>query len=408
MFTGQQLGPEWSSRVLGVFVLILILGFLFESDFARSSEKAIRSRQTLDTGVTSSSQLQPPRTFSNDRMQLEGRLRLGSQYLTDETDEGVNATFGLGVKFNYTFIDWLKLKSETRLTFSQERFQSQIDDDRFSDGFSVKEAVAVLEPVRFIEIGAGAVNQSYFISSPLLMSNRSFPGLYEQLQYVHGRNYVAVRLGQAVPTSRSFDSHRQEKEKTPYYYTHGLRAGFLPNKHIRLEPYVTHYRYENLPSVVAFQSAIRGNTVPNPQPTNSVFAFEFEGMVAGLKTELRPNNRLALVGEYQYIKNSEAPETFNTGQWAGVTLKAQYKQMIFEPQVASFYNESDTSPASYNSGEIGHNNREGMAFGFDVTFMDYNFKIATDYVMADVVNPNEEQSDLKYFVVTLETLYVEF
>ena len=409
MNTGQQLGPERSSRIVGVFVLTIMLSFLLDGGTAHSSERNL-SKQSPDKTFTSSSssRLVPPKTFSNDRLQLEGMLRLGSQYLTDETDEGANATFGFAAKFNYKFVDWLKLRSETRLTFSQERFQSQIDDDRFSDGFSMKEAVAVVEPNRYLEFGAGAVNQNYFISSPLLMSNRSFPGLYQQLQYTQGRNYVALRLGQSVPTSRSFDANRQEKEKNPYYYTAGLRGRAIIGKHFGIEPYVTHYRYENLPSVVAFRSAIRGNTVPDPQPTNSRFAFDFAGVLGGLKTEIRPNRRISLVGEYQYIRNGEAPETFNTGQWLGASVRTRYNQMVFAPGVATFYNESDTSPAFYNSGEIGHNNREGMVYEFDVTFEKYKFKIGMDYVVADVVNPREEQSDLQYFVVTLETLYVEF
>ncbi len=348
-------------------------------------------------------------TISESRLNVQGQMLLGSQYVSDETDEGSNVNFGFGLKLNYKFLDSLELRSETRLNFSQERFQAQIDDDEFADGFSVKEAVAAWSPLTQVEIGAGAVNQHEFLEAPLLISNRSFPGAYQQLLFGEvDRNFVQFRLSQSIPTSRSFDSDRIEKEKTPYFFTEGVKLGVRPNKHIQFIPFYQRFRYTDLPSVVAYNGSFRGNTVADATPTNSRFAFDFEGYVAGLRVALDPTSDLSLFGEFQGIENTKAPEGFNSGQLGKAGLRVQLGQVVVEPVVGTFFNESDTSPAAYNSAHTGHNNREGMVYAFDLTFDKYNFKIASELVDARIVNPAQRQSDMDYFSISLETLYVEF
>lgn len=395
----------------------VLLGDMYFSTKASWAKWILLALTSLTPSVYAQSSISTSQTtlpasnfkISNSRLSAQGQMVLGTQYFDDATDGGSNANLGFGLKLNYAPVESFRIQTETLLNLSRARFQAQIDDDEFADGFSVKEAIAAWQPIRPFEIAGGAVNQKNFIDSPLLISNRSFPGLYQQLAFGdEKKHFVKLRAMQAVPTSRSFDSDRIEKEKTPYYFTEGIVAGVRPNQHIQFIPYFQNYRYTDLPSIVAFNGSIRGNTVSDATPTNAQFAFDYQGYVAGIRTDINPNSDVTFRFEFQGIENSEAPETFNSGRLARVGVEFPVLGTKLEPKVGSFYNESDTAPAAYNSANIGHNNREGMAYGLDWTFEKYNLKISSEYVDAKVVNVAQRQSDLKYFYFSVETLYVEF
>ena len=187
MNTGHQLVTRvftrYGRRVFQVILLSFSLGMSLVALARTSSDRF--SQTDLVAPLPQQNQ-----KFSNDRVQLEGRLRIGSQFFNNETDQANNASFTLGTKFNYKFIESLKLKTEIELSFSSGRAQSQIEDDRLSDGFNAREAVVAFEPNSYLELGAGAVNQRRLVSTPLLMSNRSFPGAYEQVNFGGIRNWT--------------------------------------------------------------------------------------------------------------------------------------------------------------------------------------------------------------------------
>lgn len=411
MFTGHQLGSNRSSRIVGVFVLNVLLSFLLGGGLAYSAERDVRDSQYSPLRSRSSARLAPPsKTFTNDRFRVEGRLGVGSEMLTSETAQGNNAAFGASTRFQYKFIESLQMNAEVAALFSSERYQAQLETDEFANGIYAKRFDVVFKPVRFFQIGAGGVNQKEFLDRPLLLSNRAFPGAYAQANIENGRNGVWVRVGEYIPTSRSFDSDRQEKESLPTLTTLEAKALWVPNRYFQIAPSFTHFTYENLPSVVAYEGNLRGNTVSGQTRPNSVFEYDYRGYVGGVDLKLNPSRNLNFTLSTQLIENLEAPETLNSGQVASISSELHYSKMIFKPILGAFYNEADSSPGAYNKGELGHNNREGRFFGFDVDFIKYNFRLRTRYVKADTINENSaaNQFDQTYLAVVLETLYVEF
>lgn len=408
MTTGLWLGlnlSKNSSRFI-VLALIFLIGFVGAID-ASAKSRRVRSQSKQLTTSLDRSTTSP--IFSSDRLKLQGKVGLMSQMIEEDTRSGSNVNLNLGVKFQYKFVEQFQLRAELRYNFSQERYQAPIDDHRFSDGASLNEAVAVFKPHSIFELGAGAVNQGSFVSTPLLISNRSFPGLYEQLQFGSEANFIKLRLNQAIPTSRSFDSDRQEKEETPSYTSETLSLGWTPNKHIHLSPFAKHYRFLNLPSQVAFISEQAGNTVDGTGQSNSEFRYDFNGFAYGINTELRPISQFFLGGGFQHIQNSEAPEAFNTAQMAEIYLKYRHPVVEMKPYYTAFFNESDVSPARYNSSQFGNSNRQGYVAGLEVTFPRHGFKVEAQFVDANIIDEiNSQQKDRDYLVVWVETLYVEF
>ncbi|MEO0336519.1 MAG: hypothetical protein AAF202_08995 [Pseudomonadota bacterium] len=380
----------------------------------------VASSQTLNSQTTAQGdsrlQIQPSRPrFSGEDFQIEGRLAIGSQYLTDEFNQGASAAFGLASRMRYNFLESLSLNTEAFMVFSAERFQSQFDSDDFAGGLRARRFDLVFKPIEYFQLGAGGVNQREFVYAPLLLSNRAFPGAYQQINIGGDHtaefcNCIQVRAGQFLPTSRSFDSDRQEKEPDPFLSTIGVKGSLSPNKHIAFSAHYLSYRYENLPSIVAFRSRVRGNTITGETQPNSQFGFDFAGYVAGGAIDLRPLGWLRLEFLAQAIENEAAPESVNSGRIAMFRPHIRYKQTMFKPYWGAYYNEPDTSPGYYSDGDFGHNNREGSFAGLDIDFNSLNFRFRTRWVQANLINEDDFnfQTNQTYAVVTLETLYVTF
>lgn len=419
MKTGQKFSGslfQWRRGFLAGLVAVIAIGASPEV-FARSVRKSVKKKSSRSRAVRSQvlRESQTPK-FSNDRLTLEGKMGVGSQYLTDEFNEGASSAFGLNARMRYKFLENLELNAEILSVFSAERFQSQFDSDDFAGGLRARRFDIKYTPIKYFQLGFGGINQKEFVHTPMLVSNRAFPGTYQQINIggVKGKdglcNCFFIRTSQLMPTSRSFDTDRQEKEEEPFFSTISAVAVLNPNKHISFQPYIRQFRYQNLPSIVAFRSRLRGNTVLGETSPDSQFAFAFEGYVAGALLTIKPVSNFDLELGYQAIENTEAPETVNSGALAFVRPKFRYGQTEFKPIAGAYYNEPDTAPALYNDGDFGHNNREGTFFGLEVDFNDYNFRVAARVYEANVINQDEFnfQTNQTYAVISLETLYVEF
>ncbi|NQZ02263.1 MAG: hypothetical protein HRT45_16520, partial [Bdellovibrionales bacterium] len=301
------------------------------------------------------------------------------------------------------------------MVFSAERFQSQFDSDDFASGQNARRFDLVFKPIEYFQLGAGGINQREFINAPLLLSNRAFPGVYEQINIGCDHtgdfcNGVQLRAGQYLPTSRSFDTDRQEKEEDPFLSVIGAKLQLTPNKHVAFSAHYQSFRYENLPSVVAFRSRVRGNTVLGETAPNSLFAFDYAGYIVGGQIDLRPTSSVSVKFLFQAIENEAAPESVNSGRIASIRPEIRYGETVFKPFAGAYYNEPDTAPGFYSMGDLGHNNREGSFYGLDIDFNRYNFRLRSQIVQANLINEDEFnfQTDQTYAAITLETLYVTF
>lgn len=342
---------------------------------------------------------------------LKWKLLSGGRYYTETLSDMKAATLGFFSEFGWRFTDSLDLKTRLSLVMNTERSQLQFGDAEFEHGIRLREAVLRYRPATFLEIGAGAVNQG-FLHSPLLIDrSNAYPGAYAALCFCQGSesptNFVSLKAQYSIPTSRSLNSQRIEKEPSPSFTTQTLMAHLEVNKHLEIEPFYTLFQYTDLPTRVAFESVSNGNSVTGVLPTQTRFDYEFSGYVAGAETKLTivPNFKLLL--GYSMIENQEAPEAFNTGQILGGGFELELADVIIRPIAQVFYNESDTSPAFYNNANYGNNNRQGYGVKLDIEFPKQGFAVVTEYMDLDLINPSPHQYHGQMIQFKLETTYAE-
>jgi len=350
-----------------------------------------------------------PEPFKKQNWDLLWKMLSGGRRLNDKTDESIAATLGLYSQIEWRITPDLRFYSELKAVFNSQRMQQDVFGDDFDDGFRMREAVLMYEPLSWTSFGAGAINQTR-VNSPLLIADRTFPGLFQQV-YIGERdkNGVGLELQELVPTSKSFNSQRVEKEKTPFLYTATLAGAWTPVEVITLKPQVTYFQFQDLPSRVAMDSTLFGNSTDQGGVSNTKFKYEFAGVSAGIETDLKVGSKLTLTGGFQNVVNQRAPTAFNTGRLGSLGAKIKIGEAEIKPELVSFYSESDTSPGVYNEGKFGHNNRQGWGAKLGVDFKKLGFNIRSEFYDADVVNENAKagQSRQQYLSIYLETTYAE-
>ncbi len=344
--------------------------------------------------------------FEKENWDVFWKLATGGRRFNDKTDDGVAATLGMFAQIEWRINSQLRFSSETRAIFNSQRTQQDVLGDDFEDGLRMKEAVVLFEPLSYTTFGAGAINETR-LRAPLLIGDKTFPGLFQQVRFGDKANGVGFELQEVIPTSKSFNSQRAQKEKLPMLYTATVAGAWTPTEVITLKPQFTYFQFQDLPSRVAVESAIYGNSIEPGGITNAQFKYDFAGTVMALESDLRIGPNLAVVGNYQVLTNNRAPRAFNVGRLGSLGVKTKIGEMELKPAYLVFYNESDASPASYNEAKLGHNNREGWGARLDMDFKRYGFNIRSEYYDADVVNSNANQSRQQYFSISLETTYAE-
>jgi len=358
---------------------------------------------------TANAQEEIPRVSIEEPPQIsrfsgEWALGIGGESFSEGQDEGTMVGFTLQPRLTYSFTDNFDMYASGKLQLISSQLQTRFNDSRQS-GILANEVVVRLRPLEILEFKAGALGQGY-LATPLLITDRAFPGISETLRFGSKQNYFRLIASQSIPTFNSFSTRRVEKEKTPFFYTETLQGGFALGKDFELSVTSSHFRFFDLPAVVAYESSRWGNTVFGDIPGNSYFAYEFEGWTVGGEICFCSLDKFKLRAGGYRIKNIKAEPTFNRGQEFFLSSDMEFSGLVVSPYYLQFFNEADTAPARYNSGSRGHNNRKGVGFGLKVLFRPYNFRIVAEYIRSDVINPSFVQENLGSIQLKVETLYV--
>ncbi len=346
----------------------------------------------------------------------EWKLAVGSMGLLSENDEKLAAVLEIQPQFSYRFHEQLQLKTSFFLNFSSEREQTAFANTELEGRvISLRQAEVEYSPFEFLKFSAGAVSQACCYLSDLVISGRqTFPGVTQSLSWAWRDNLkLEARAQQTIPTSRSQSSQRQEREPLPAFVSESLALLWSPTVDLGLEAFVTHYRFYDLPAQVAFVGRERGNTILDPTPGRARFQEEFNGYILGAASQFRPGPRWELRGALESIHNLDAPATYGRGEKVSMGLSYDFGSWVFSPQYFVFYNESDTAPAFYNSGSLGHNNRRGQGVEFTLDFRDLGFALRAHYVQSDLINDSDRgavryiQVPQQYFFIKLETNYAD-
>ena len=308
----------------------------------------------------------------------------------------------------------LHFKAHLEVSLNSERAQSSYLYKDQSSPLSLREAILEYSPFHWLTLRGGSLNQNRLESS-LLVSEWAFPGLMQEIHLLKLKEtketadsyQLDLFASQSIPTSHSTSAERQEKEKTPYFFTYGIAFSLPPSKPTKLKLKFFQYQFQDLPNKVAYQSGLHGNSVNQISSGESArFKNTFEGysLQGQLGYEIHP--QWTVRSTYENIINDKAANAFSQGELlsASIYWHSFARKYQWEGTYGVFYNEPDSSPAAYNNKYLGHNNRQGAFWKF--SFHWQNYSLHTRYWNYETMYTSLNQGDKNLLMLELEVYRV--
>jgi hypothetical protein len=340
------------------------------------------------------------------RLTSSFRFEMGGQNFSEGQNEGLISHLGLSARVGYQLAPWLRAKIEPKADFYSARAQERSQSDAYQNRLGLTEGYVSLEPIEYLELRAGTHSQK-ILENPLLVSGgRAFPGLQEIVRIPMGNlGKIELIAQQVVPTSYSNNSLREEKEALPSFTTESLHLTLTPNRRMKIHAFGGHYRWSNLPSAVAFNSAQLGNSVEGEVAPGAEFSYEFEGLFGGTRGSFRAHRHLELAAGFKRAQNTRADSRVADSQMWDVAPSIKTRDLDVTASYGQFMNESDVTPAFYSSARFGHTNRAGQSAGVKLDFKKYDFAINGEWVQSLPINVDPFQQALTTIAVWLEIDY---
>lgn len=345
----------------------------------------------------------------NRRWKGEWNFLLGGTSFEEGKDEGAAAFLWAGAKFDYKLSDWLKAGISPRASMYSSRVQERYDDDGFGNNIWLMDAHLSFEPIEYAEVRAGALNQGYHGTSMLVSGLKSFPAVQEIAKYKTKNLDARIIIQQAVPTSHTLNTEREREEKLPMFNTETLSLVGSNFGWLDWEVTGGHFKWSNLPSKVAWEGRLKGNTGAGLEPTNATFDHAFEGWFANTEVcYCAKTAPLGFVVEYERIRNQKADEIGADAQLVGAGPKFRFGDQELDLRFRSYFIESDATVAAYNKSKYGNTNRNGNAIEANLHFKQHNFSVFAEGYRAQPINRSESQRDLSIYYLGVETDYEVF
>lgn len=344
---------------------------------------------------------------SDSRYKLDWKAGLANDHFSNATDSANLVKTSIGFRGETKLVDSLTLNADFNLYWSTGRAQSWYGADGYSTGLNFNQAVIKFTPLSYIELKAGAVSLKY-LRSPLLVSSGPFPGFFAKLASEENEIVDFGLIGlYSLPTSRSLNSDRIEKELEPSFTT--LSAIVSTGKNFDLlgaDFIFSFFKYDKLPSKVAYESSLKGNSVIANTDADSRFIYVYQGFSAGIGGFATLFGEYKLKLNYTYLLNTEGPTVGNRGELLRLSCDIPLLKHMVIPYLEIFYNEADSSVSYYNSTHYGNNNRQGYSIGGSFIY-DELFTVNFRFTDADLINVNNSISSRNQMIfVGLETSFI--
>jgi hypothetical protein len=344
---------------------------------------------------------------ASEKWTAEWELFMGGNGFTEGKDEGVGALLYFKANFQHQFAPWLKASIKPRADLFAGRAQERYDNDTFQNRIRLIEGYLAVQPVDFVEVRAGAINQAYLESPMLISSHRAFPGVQEILSFQDG-GFKAELIGQqTVPTSYSLNTERDEKEGVPTFTT---ESAHLSGKLDWFEVNAVggHFAWRSIPDKVAFESAVTGNRVVGEVAPGARFVNRFDGWFMSADACACFRGPVQFVAEYQRILNRAAQGTDRDAQSIGGGPRLIFGDRELEIRYRSYFIESDATVGAYNRSLLGNTNRMGDDIEFKLDFKDHKFALVGEWLNARTIRDNATQKTMTVYYIGVETSYAPF
>ncbi len=327
---------------------------------------------------------------------VSGQLSLGGNYVDNKQVEA--RVFGITgyINLKTTLPASLELDVSTGVTMESGSNNSFIVDEYAPRRqVRLKRAFIKWSPLSFFQFKAGAINQrDYF--APLLLTRTAFLGAQEELFYKFSENHkIFFRMQQAIPNNLNLTQRIGIVEDgTPSFLMETVGLDFDGDL-FAFYANAGRWSYDSLSTGAAFQSQFLGNSVSGGSQLNSDFLYRYSGYTgsSAIRTHFSDDFGIKFWGQYLY--NDKAPETRNKGY----AVKSSLILGNWQPSFLMFRNESDSSPAFYNSSFFSHNNHEGysveLKYADPYDKNDDKVTAFINYVDSSPIKFNAFQSDTK-------------
>jgi len=347
-------------------------------------------------------------TNSSKKIEAGWTLSLEGESFSNEKEQAQTAGIELGGKVRYALLPQLEMKADAGVSLQSGYAQSRFGDNTPKNGLDLREALVQYKPMRQLTLQAGAINQAG-LNAPLIVSAQAFPAVLERALIGTKDFNVEAKAQQAVPTSSTLSTKSVEAEQTPTFMAEELTARAKLSNRVAAHILGLHYAFHNLPSTVATDSELYGNTVTQITAKRDQFTYEFNGFGYGGGVKVLLARELAWTLDGQIVQNTDAPSSYNQGQIATSGFEIGLPGDIdLAPKGELFFAESDVAPGFYNGSDRGHNNRTGWAADVKATFKKAGFAVGGRFVQSDLINESLVQTRQSFVMISFETLYALF
>lgn len=361
----------------------------------------IAEAQPLSSGSLST---RAPQELPGDSY-LRWKMTLSGRSYESERERARLSVLGANLDSQWVYTDYMKMQVDLGIALGAGRAQLLYQDFLPSNNFRLRRANVVLHtPGEELLFHAGVLGCPY--EAPQLRSCVAFPGISQEIRMGVEAFQVTAGAQQAMPTSETKFNEATELEPVPMYTTEYLDVRVRPHRDLLVQATAAHYKFKDLPRIVAFRSYLSGNLeVAGGGSENSFFTSDFDGYIGSGKVAWNTGSLGEVELGQQWIYNTSAPTAQNMGQlfWGKNTLRTRRHEFI--PEFVYFVTESDVSPAIYASSIYGRNNRQGYHLGMSVRFLNEGFLLKAFYTRANKILNSPTQSDQQVFSLALETDY---
>jgi hypothetical protein len=377
--------------------LFLVWTFLSLSVHAETSTVSTSSKETLKSTT---------KDLTSSDFDGSWHLYLLGLDSKDEFNQATLTLMRLDLTTNYSLVDWLKLNVSPSIKSTSGHSQTEKDAGTNTDSLVMRNASADFLLSKSSVFSAGALNQAQMHSS-LLMSDRAFPALRVSIQPESSKGlHFGLFAQSAVPTSASLSTNTKDFEATPSFQSAGAQLNYQSSS-LLWKNSLNGYEYRNLPTSVATESGLFGNTVYTTNSTDAAFVYNYRGIEASTELRVDWTPRLATVIAGTGIQNSAAPQGLNQGYLlTGAVDYMVSSKLTLTPMYKFFRVEPDATVAYYSDARFDAN-RVGYRLALQGSFSK-RFAIRVGGGERDAIYQNALQSRERFYELGLETFDAKF
>ena len=295
--------------------------------------------------------------------------------------------------------------------------QSIYDREDRRSGFHFLEGFLKYKHSSDFEILFGNINQD-FLQTPLLMTDKTFPGVIEKVNFYLFENLTGQWVFQQAIPDNATESVRRAPQlvSTPFFFTQSLflnatKLPFLSSipllSKLTLKEKLTSFYFTNLSPAIADRGRLYGNSISHIG-SDSDFKFKYYGFYNSLVLQTVMGSQWIAEFGLDFLHNLGATDTYNQGERSYFSLYHNFRDKIeLKTTLEYFANQSDSSIAYYNSEIYGHNNRVGVGLKLESHFYQSGLNLGVSYRYSQPIEKLRTiQGEGHYLLVYIGTNYV--